>query len=58
MSSRVAERVSSAASSVSSRDSSAADSASGAGERLLSDEQAAYIGVTPEGPFKPEPYRY
>ena len=24
----------------------------------LSNEQAAYIGVTPEGPFKPEPYRY
>ncbi|MGH1418037.1 MAG: adenosylhomocysteinase [Hyphomicrobiaceae bacterium] len=24
----------------------------------LSDEQAAYIGVKPEGPFKPEPYRY
>ncbi len=24
----------------------------------LSDEQAAYIGVTPEGPFKPEHYRY
>ncbi|MEC8038599.1 MAG: adenosylhomocysteinase [Pseudomonadota bacterium] len=24
----------------------------------LSSEQAAYIGVTPEGPFKPEPYRY
>ena len=24
----------------------------------LSEEQAAYIGVTPEGPFKPETYRY
>ncbi|MGB1160274.1 MAG: adenosylhomocysteinase [Alphaproteobacteria bacterium] len=24
----------------------------------LSQEQADYIGVTPEGPFKPEPYRY
>jgi adenosylhomocysteinase len=24
----------------------------------LSDEQAAYIGVKPEGPFKPEHYRY
>ncbi len=24
----------------------------------LSDEQADYIGVTPEGPFKPEHYRY
>lgn len=24
----------------------------------LSDEQAAYIGVTPRGPFKPEHYRY
>ncbi|SLN24668.1 Adenosylhomocysteinase [Roseivivax jejudonensis] len=30
------------------------------GARLteLSPEQAAYIGVTPEGPFKPEHYRY
>lgn len=30
------------------------------GARLstLSDEQAAYIGVTPKGPFKPEHYRY
>ncbi|MCO6386903.1 MAG: adenosylhomocysteinase [Aliihoeflea sp.] len=30
------------------------------GARLstLSDEQAAYIGVTPTGPFKPEHYRY
>ncbi|WP_114966122.1 adenosylhomocysteinase [Alkalilacustris brevis] len=30
------------------------------GARLskLSDEQAEYIGVTPEGPFKPEHYRY
>ena len=25
---------------------------------VLSDEQAAYIGVTPQGPFKPEYYRY
>jgi adenosylhomocysteinase len=25
---------------------------------ILSDEQAAYIGVTPEGPFKAETYRY
>ena len=24
----------------------------------LTPEQAAYIGVTPEGPFKPEHYRY
>ncbi|MCM2562070.1 adenosylhomocysteinase, partial [Lutimaribacter sp. EGI FJ00015] len=24
----------------------------------LSAEQAEYIGVTPEGPFKPEHYRY
>ncbi len=24
----------------------------------LSDDQAAYIGVTPEGPFKPDHYRY
>ncbi|HEU4806080.1 MAG TPA: adenosylhomocysteinase, partial [Nitrobacter sp.] len=24
----------------------------------LSDKQAAYIGVTPEGPFKPDHYRY
>jgi adenosylhomocysteinase len=24
----------------------------------LSNEQAAYIGVTPKGPFKPEHYRY
>jgi adenosylhomocysteinase len=24
----------------------------------LSPEQAAYIGVKPEGPFKPEHYRY
>ena len=30
------------------------------GARLteLSDEQAAYIGVTPQGPYKPEHYRY
>ena len=25
---------------------------------VLTDEQAAYIGVTPEGPYKPEYYRY
>jgi adenosylhomocysteinase len=24
----------------------------------MSSEQAAYIGVQPEGPFKPEHYRY
>jgi adenosylhomocysteinase len=24
----------------------------------LRDDQAAYIGVTPQGPFKPEYYRY
>ena len=24
----------------------------------LSDEQAAYLGVSQQGPFKPEPYRY
>jgi adenosylhomocysteinase len=24
----------------------------------LTDEQADYIGVTPQGPFKPEHYRY
>ena len=24
----------------------------------LTEEQASYIGVTPEGPFKPEHYRY
>ena len=30
----------------------------GAKLTTLSQEQAAYIGVTPEGPFKPEPYRY
>ena len=24
----------------------------------LSDKQAAYIGVSPDGPFKPEHYRY
>ncbi|MCB1383418.1 MAG: adenosylhomocysteinase, partial [Notoacmeibacter sp.] len=24
----------------------------------LSNEQAAYIGVTPKGPYKPEHYRY
>lgn len=30
----------------------------GANLSILSDEQAAYIGVTPKGPFKPEHYRY
>jgi adenosylhomocysteinase len=30
----------------------------GANLTTLSDEQAAYIGVTPKGPFKPEHYRY
>ena len=30
----------------------------GAALTTLSKEQADYIGVTPEGPFKPEPYRY
>jgi adenosylhomocysteinase len=30
----------------------------GAKLTTLSDEQAAYIGVTPKGPFKPEHYRY
>ena len=25
---------------------------------VLSADQAAYIGVTPEGPFKPDYYRY
>jgi len=25
---------------------------------VLSDEQAAYIGVKKEGPYKPEHYRY
>jgi len=24
----------------------------------LSDKQASYIGVSPEGPFKPDHYRY
>ncbi|WP_375705295.1 adenosylhomocysteinase, partial [Bartonella sp. AA86SXKL] len=24
----------------------------------LSQEQAAYIGVTPQGPYKPDHYRY
>jgi adenosylhomocysteinase len=28
------------------------------GLTTLSEEQASYIGVTPEGPFKPEHYRY
>jgi adenosylhomocysteinase len=30
----------------------------GAKLTTLSDEQAAYIGVTPQGPFKAEHYRY
>ncbi len=30
----------------------------GANLTTLSDEQASYIGVTPQGPFKPEHYRY
>jgi adenosylhomocysteinase len=30
----------------------------GAKLTTLSEEQAAYIGVTPQGPFKPEHYRY
>ena len=30
----------------------------GANLTKLSNEQAAYIGVAPEGPFKPEHYRY
>jgi len=30
----------------------------GAKLTTLSDEQASYIGVTPQGPFKPEHYRY
>ncbi len=30
----------------------------GAKLSTLSEEQAAYIGVTPEGPFKPDHYRY
>jgi adenosylhomocysteinase len=30
----------------------------GVGLTTLSPEQAAYIGVTPEGPFKPDHYRY
>ena len=30
----------------------------GASLTTLSDEQADYIGVTPQGPFKPEHYRY
>jgi len=30
----------------------------GARLSILSDEQASYIGVTPQGPFKPEHYRY
>ncbi|MHB2267372.1 adenosylhomocysteinase [Aliihoeflea sp. PC F10.4] len=30
----------------------------GARLSVLSDEQASYIGVTPQGPFKPEHYRY
>src|SRR5690606_20014028 len=30
----------------------------GAKLTVLSEEQAAYIGVTPQGPFKPDHYRY
>jgi adenosylhomocysteinase len=30
----------------------------GAKLTTLNEEQAAYIGVKPEGPFKPEHYRY
>ena len=30
----------------------------GAQLTVLSDEQASYIGVTPQGPFKPDTYRY
>jgi adenosylhomocysteinase len=30
----------------------------GAKLTTLSEEQASYIGVTPQGPFKPEHYRY
>ena len=30
----------------------------GAKRTVLNKEQAAYIGVQPEGPFKPEAYRY
>jgi adenosylhomocysteinase len=30
----------------------------GAKLSTLSEEQAAYIGVSPEGPFKPDHYRY
>ncbi|MEM9606541.1 MAG: adenosylhomocysteinase [Actinomycetota bacterium] len=30
----------------------------GANLTVLSDEQASYIGITPEGPYKPEHYRY
>ena len=30
----------------------------GANLTVLSDQQAEYIGVTPEGPYKPEAYRY
>jgi adenosylhomocysteinase len=30
----------------------------GAKLTVLSDEQAAYIGISPEGPFKPDHYRY
>jgi adenosylhomocysteinase len=30
----------------------------GANLTKLSTEQAAYIGVAPEGPYKPEHYRY
>ncbi len=30
----------------------------GAQLTVMSDEQAAYIGVSPSGPYKPEHYRY
>ena len=30
----------------------------GANLTRLSNDQAAYIGVAPEGPYKPEHYRY
>ena len=30
----------------------------GAQLTVLSDEQAAYIGVSKEGPYKPDTYRY
>jgi adenosylhomocysteinase len=30
----------------------------GAKLTVLSDEQASYIGISPNGPFKPDHYRY